>query len=39
LRARFLLNSALLVQHLSWDQVAAKFESLYADCVTWRARS
>jgi glycosyltransferase involved in cell wall biosynthesis len=39
LRASFLLNSALLVERLSWDQVAAKFESLYADCITCRPRS
>jgi UDP-glucose:(heptosyl)LPS alpha-1,3-glucosyltransferase len=39
LRASFVLNSALLVQRLSWDQVAAKFESLYADCITCRTRS
>ncbi len=36
LRANLALHSAVLVEKLSWDQVAEKYESLYMDCIAQR---
>jgi len=36
LRARLTSHSAVLVKKLSWDQVAEKYEALYADCIAQR---
>lgn len=36
LRVQFLEHSARLVQQLSWEQVAEKYEALYADCMAQR---